>query len=430
MTVHFSTVLFFVWAAAVVLAIWAIRIAQRFGMRLPRKIAHESEECDRRPNVAVILPIKGVDDDTHLNVQALLNQDYPQYRLIFTVESDQDPVLPVLEKLATEDSRIEIIVAGVATHRGQKVHNQLAAVERTTEEDEILAFMDADATPGPDWLQALVSPLARSEIGATTGYRYYVPVTEHTSNKIVSVLNAQVAALLGPYRRTFAWGGSMAIRRENFYRFGLGGPHGLWQHALSDDYVLSYCVKNKAKSKIHFVAKCLVASEANFNWASLFEFAVRQYRITKVCAPWVWLTAVGGALIYLTAFGYTLFNSIYGFISPASFTDHEHLKQICMFCGLYAISMVRGYLLVRGGQMLLPEHKRAIRSTLTVATLGLPWCYLINLLSLVGSAFGRNIVWRGIAYQMVSRTQTIVQRPHLTQVGAGQRSSEIAQMDR
>jgi cellulose synthase/poly-beta-1,6-N-acetylglucosamine synthase-like glycosyltransferase len=417
-----SFILFWVWVVAMLLAIWAVRIAQRFGFRLPR-VAARPVQLDAFPRVAVILPIKGVDDDTHINIHALLDQDYPDYRLIFTVESEQDPVLAPLEKLATEDSRIEIVVAGVATHRGQKVHNQLAAVERTTAHDEVLAFMDADAKPNPGWLRALVAPLTREEIGATTGYRYYVPVTEHTANKIVSVLNAQVAGLLGPYRRTLAWGGSMAIRRTDFYGFGL---HGLWQHALSDDYVLSYCVKTKAKSKIHFVPQCLVASEANFNWASLFEFAVRQYRITKVCASWVWLTAIGGALVYLTAFGYTLFNAIYGFVQPGAVPDH--VNQIAMFCALYLMSMVRGALLVRGGQQLLPEHSQAIRSTLFVATVGMPWCFLINLLALVGSAFGRNIVWRGIAYQMVSRTHTIVQRPHTPVLST--HPAEVAHVDR
>ena len=143
-------------------------LAQRFGFRLPR-VAARPVQLDAFPRVAVILPIKGVDDDTHINIHALLDQDYPDYRLIFTVESEQDPVLAPLEKLATEDSRIEIVVAGVATHRGQKVHNQLAAVERTTAHDEVLAFMDADAKPNPGWLRALVAPLTREEIGATTG---------------------------------------------------------------------------------------------------------------------------------------------------------------------------------------------------------------------------------------------------------------------
>jgi hypothetical protein len=269
--------------------------------------------------------------------------------------------------------------------------------------------MDADAKPGPGWLRSLVTPLTFGpHIGATTGYRYYIPVTNHTANKIVSVLNAQVGALLGPYRRTFAWGGSMALRRRDFHDFGLDK---MWKNALSDDYVLSHCVKKKAKRKIQFVPQCLVASDANFNWASLFEFAVRQYRITKVCEPWVWLTAVGGALVYLIAFGYTLFKSVYGFINHAAVPDHN--IQMFMFAGLYLTSMIRGYLLVSGGMKLFPEHRAAIGSTLIWATLGLPWCFFINLLALIGSACGRNIVWRGVAYQMLSRTRTVVQRPHV-----------------
>jgi ceramide glucosyltransferase len=409
--VTLSLVFFLVWALAMLMAVWAFNIAQRFGLRLPRLATRPLHKA-KLPRVAVIVPIKGVDDDTTTNVRLLLEQEYPEYRIIFAVESNDDPVLPVLERLAIDDSRVEIVVAGLAMSRGQKVHNQLAAIERTTEADEVLAFMDADAKPGAQWLQALVTPLTfLQNIGATTGYRYYIPMTAHTANKIVSILNAQVGALLGPYRRNFAWGGSMAIRRRDFFGFGLAK---MWEHALSDDFVLSHCVKKMAKQTIQFVPQCLVASEANLNWASLFEFAVRQYRITKVCAPTIWFTALFGAMLYVAAFSYTLFTSVYGFINPSAFRGHEHLIQIVMFVTLYGLSMWRGWLLVRGGEKLFPEHGRAIRSARLWATLGMPWCFLMNLLALLGSAVGRNVVWRGVAYQMVSRTKTIVQRPHGT----------------
>lgn len=422
-----STIFFFVWVIALLLAIWAVRIAQRFGIRLPRYKHSPVDIEEPFPRVAVVLPIKGVDDDTYANIHALLYQDYPTYRLIFPVESDDDPVVNLLEKIALEDSRIEIVIAGPATTRGQKIHNQLAAIGCTTEQDEVLAFVDADARPNRQWLRALVAPLIRGEIGATTGYRYYVPVTEHSANKIVSILNAQVAALFGPYRRTLAWGGSMALRRADFYRFGI---HDMWQNALSDDYVLSYCVKNRNKSKIHFVAQCLVASQANFNWASLFEFAVRQYRITKVCAPIVWLTAIGGSLLYLSALGYTLYRSVWGFFDPSVVSHvhfgNEHLNQIIMFLTLYAVSALRGYLLVRGGQRLLPEHKTAIGSAILWATFGMPWCFFINLLALLGAAFGRTVIWRGISYRMSSRSKTIVQRPQVAPTPSATRTRQAA----
>jgi hypothetical protein len=101
----------------------------------------------------------------------------------------------------------------------------------------------------------------------------------------------------------------------------------------------------------------------------------------------------------------------------------EHVIQISMFLSLYGLSIARGLLLVRGGETLFPEHKEAIRSTRFWASFGLPWCYVINLVALLGSACGRTIVWRGIAYHMTSRTHTVVHRPHAGAVGSFQRES-------
>ena len=61
MRVHglFATVsfwLFMVWVIALTLAIWAARIAQRFGVRLPRYMGRPIE-TEAWPRVAVILPI-------------------------------------------------------------------------------------------------------------------------------------------------------------------------------------------------------------------------------------------------------------------------------------------------------------------------------------------------------------------------------------
>jgi hypothetical protein len=138
--------------------------------------------------------------------------------------------------------------------------------------------------------------------------------------------------------------------------------------------------------------------------------------------------AVAGAALYLTAFAYTLTNSIRGFTNPEAFSGHEHIIQVVMFASLYLFSMVRGFLLVRGGERLLPENAREIRSTLFWATIGLPWCYMINLMALLGSAVGKTIVWRGVTYRMLSRTRTVVRRPHMG--GALRRGSEILKIER
>jgi cellulose synthase/poly-beta-1,6-N-acetylglucosamine synthase-like glycosyltransferase len=405
-------ILFFVWAFAMLLAVWAERIAHVFAVKIPLIAKRPMEPYT--PRVAVILPIKGVDDDTADNIQALLQQDYPNYRLLFAVESANDPIVATLEQVAAEDGRgrIEIVVAGLADSRGQKVHNQLAAVERTNQRDEILVFMDADARPNPNWLRSLVNPLQWHHVGATTGFRFYIPVQPHTANAMVSVINASVAALLGPERRNFCWGGSMAVRRKDFLQHVKED----WENALSDDYVMSWCVKHKMKSVIKFVPSCIVASTANFTWGSFFEFACRQYRITKVCALHVWLTAVGGAAIYLFSLAYTLWRFVHVSIASGTVLPWQHggdMWLLPMFVALYAWSVMRGKNLLLGGETMLPEHATALKKIRFWYMWGYPFVVLVNFVALIGSAFGRDIIWRGVSYTMVSRTKTLVHRPEI-----------------
>jgi hypothetical protein len=407
--------MFFLWVAAMMLACWSVEVARMFARRMGKEAARRQEPAAAEsPQAAVILPIKGVDAETERNVRALLQQDYPRYRLLFAVESAEDPVVPLLERIRLEwghgeeaevEEAMQIVVAGIATERGQKIHNQLAAVAQTTEADELLVFMDADARPRPYWLRELVKPLKEEGVGASTGFRFYVPAgggRPSFPNIMVSVINAAVAALLGPGWRNIAWGGSMAVRRGDFFRFGVADA---WQHALSDDYVLSWCVKNRAGKRIEFVQACLVPSAAEFTWKGFWEFAVRQYRITKVCAPGVWLAAVGAAVLHLAALAYTLIFWL-GSLRAGS-PDHPLLV---MFLALYIAHMLRGYWLLAGGMSGLPSDAQRLKRAWPWYTVGYPVSIAMNLLALGGSAIGREIHWRGVRYRMRSRLETDVIR--------------------
>jgi hypothetical protein len=410
--------MFFVWVAAMMLACWAVEVARMFARRMAKEAARAAAppppdpDAPPPPRVAVILPIKGVDADTEANVRALLAQDYPCYRLLFAVESAADPVVPLLARVgrslppASPCAGVETVVAGVATARGQKIHNQLAAVARTSDADRVLVFMDADAHPSPRWLAALVRPLAEPAVGATTGFRFYVPQENGgawRANAMVSVINAAVAALLGPGWRNMAWGGSMALRREDFFAFGV---HDAWQRALSDDYVLSHCVKTRARRRIEFVQTCLVPSAAAFDWPGFWEFAARQYRITKICAPAVWLTAIGAAGLYLAALAYTLSFWVRSLVIGQP--DHPLLL---MFVALYLANVIRGTFLLRGGIAGLPREADRLRPAAFWYTWGYPATLAVNLLALLRSAAGRTITWRGVTYTMHSLLETTVRRP-------------------
>ena len=184
-----QTLIFLVlWGIELLLAVWGLRIAQFFSYRMPKVAARPVE--DWSPMVAVILPIKGVESGTRLNLEAVLNQAYGRYRVIATVESADDPVCGLIRELQRNQpvGRLDLVVAGRATQRGQKVHNQLMAVATTSDQDEVLAFVDGDANLGPQCLHALIGPLGYGRhIGATTGYRFYIPVNSHAANAVASI---------------------------------------------------------------------------------------------------------------------------------------------------------------------------------------------------------------------------------------------------
>jgi ceramide glucosyltransferase len=407
-------ILFFAWAAAMVLSIWAFEVARMFARRAAKAQTQTLPNPKKLPAVALILPIKGIEEDTLENLHALFNLKYPRLRLLFAVESQDDPVIPLINQLSFQlpvEKRAysKIIIAGHTTSRGQKIHNQLAAVARTTSADEVLVFMDADARPHDRWLPALVSPLSDPDVGASTGYRLYLPTPAPTANLAstqVSVINAIIAALLGPAARNQAWGGSMAIKRTNFFDFGI---YQAWQNALSDDYVLTSQVKHVHSKAIRFVHSCFVASNANFNWHSFFEFAPRQYKITRICSPWIWLAAVVGSSLYALAFSYPLILWIVSLLIHRP----DHLLLL-MLAALYITNVLRGDLLLKGSKAALADHPTATQRLDAVAfwyTWGFPLALFINLIALLKSSIGRTIQWRGISYRLDSPTHTTVLNP-------------------
>ncbi len=112
---------FFVWVAAMLVTGWSVVVAREYARRVAREFAKKPGEKAPADALAVaaILPIKGVEADTQENIAALLAQEYPRFRLIFAVESGEDPVIGLLEKIANEtvSPKVEVVVAGIATMR-------------------------------------------------------------------------------------------------------------------------------------------------------------------------------------------------------------------------------------------------------------------------------------------------------------------------
>src|ERR1043165_7347473 len=71
------------------------------------------------PFVTLIAPCRGVDDGLDKNLAALFRQDYPEYEIIFGVDSKDDPAVPVIQRTISQHSRetavAKLVIGSTAT---------------------------------------------------------------------------------------------------------------------------------------------------------------------------------------------------------------------------------------------------------------------------------------------------------------------------
>ncbi len=412
---------------------WAAVLAQLFfvyyaarNYQYVRAKFTERKETIGRPRVALIIPCKGLDAHFQSNIQSFLDQDYENHRLFFVVGDESDPAFRELHALRDKFGKgsrlrdIRILVAGSSRASSQKIFNLLYAYQQVPEDTQVLAFADSDVCVQRDWLGRLVRPLRRAKCGAATGYRWFVPIRNNLATLALSAINGAVAQSLGNSPFNHTWGGSMAVRIDDFRRLGI--PE-IWSNTLSDDLSLSQAVK-RAGMKVTFVPECLVASFESTTWLKLFEFGRRQFLITRVYAPCTWWLGMLSSLGSVAG--------LWGTVAMAIHAAQVHAGHIflvaaipCLFlAGQLARAVLRQLI---AGQILTAHLPRLLPAALA-DILGCWLWSIVLLVSLLSSAFGRTIRWRGIRYRLISPTRTLIldspgPSPDGHQTGPGNRPS-------
>lgn len=359
-----------------------------------------------RPRTCLIVPCKGLDAHFDSNLRSFFRQDYENYHLVFVVESESDPAYEKLCALketlgpASHALDVNILVAGASRCCSQKIHNLLYAYDRIPADSEVLAFADSDICVHADWLSRLIRPLRRPKCGLTTGYRWFIPTRNNAATLALSAINAAVAQFLGNSPFNQAWGGSMAIRTEDFRRLNVSQ---LWANTLSDDLSLSQAVK-RAGMRITFVPECLVASFESSTWPKLYEFGRRQFLITRVYAPGAW------RLGFLSSLGSVL--GLWGTIAMAIYATAVHAEPILSYVAVPLVFLAGQFVRAILRQMMaveaLGEYLPRLRPAMAADLAGFWLWSLVLFASMLSSAFGRTIRWRGIRYKLISPTETKV----------------------
>ena len=350
------------------------------------------------PRVAVICPIKGIEDDLEKNLTALTSFDYSQYEIFFAIATAEDPAYGVLERVVAGSKRTAHIVrAGRAVDCGDKVHNLTAAVGQVGEEFDVLAFVDSDGRPPRRWLSSLVAPLADDAIGAATTFRWLFPQRRGFWSALAAAWSATTATYLREGKRNFCWGGGTAIKRRRFDELRILNS---WRGAVSDDYVLTRALQNNGL-RIAFVAECLVPSPCAYDAKTFFEFTNRQFVITRVYASKLWFTALVGHLFYCA----TILTGIAAwFIGSLTGLPSMQFLVLSLIPPLFAA--VRGVLRLVAALELLPNLREQLLNDGWVWVLLAPLVPFIYVYNSLAAVFTRKITWRGIRYEVVSPVRT------------------------
>lgn len=363
-------------------------------------------EMARRPNgyhpyATVILPCKGLDPGFRENVQKLLDQDYPEFEVIFAVAAESDPAYKELVELSARASRkARVVVAGIDSRRAQKINNQLCALEQVTEQTEVLVFVDSDVIARNDFLSRLVEPLREPQVGCTTGYRFYIASLANWPSQLRSLWNRVTAWEMADPGHAFAWGGAMAIKRETFIKAGVAES---WDRAADDDLSLTTAVK-AINLTVHFVPQCLVASDGNSAVGEIIEWTNRQLILTKVYYPKLW----GRAIVRAMVMALWLVAMVGAGLVYAMDRDPVMLDALCAGASLVLVEFIFLVIARRLWQRVLIDNKEYIRESfitscaaIPVAHMVLPWVTLYSLLT-------NRIQWRGITYELKSPTETLI----------------------
>jgi len=259
---------------AVIYQLLAILAAVRHLLRRdPPALPHFS------PGVSVLKPLHGIDPDTYNAFISQIQQNYPEFEILFGARDENDAAALEVHRLQQQfpEAPVKLIIGGEQAANGKVgVLMNLARHAR----HEIWVVNDSDIKVTSDYLSRIVAPLADSSIGVVTcpyRARAHTVAAGWESIGIVTdfMPSALVAQLVGI--REFGFGSTLAFRAADLER--AGGFAAIAEY-LADDYQLAKRITALGKRAL-LSTYTVETSLGDATWSGVWRHQLRWARTIR-----------------------------------------------------------------------------------------------------------------------------------------------------
>lgn len=199
---------------------------------------------NNHPLVSILKPIKGIDDNLEDNLCSFFELDYPTYEIIFGVDSEDDPAIPIIKRVVNKYNHInsQLVISDRKSGLNPKVNNLINIYPYA--KGQLILISDSNTKCNKDFLINLIAHFNDDGLGMLTA-----TIRGHGEKNIVSAmenihLNTFVApsifaaSSLADIQITI--GKAILIRREALDT--IGGFYSLTNY-LAEDFMMGKKVK-------------------------------------------------------------------------------------------------------------------------------------------------------------------------------------------
>jgi ceramide glucosyltransferase len=229
--------------------------------------------------VSVLKPLRGLDPNSYPAFVSQIQQNYPEFEVLFGASDADDPALTQVRKLQLEFPKapIRVITGGPRTRNGKVgVLMELSLHARFP----LRVVNDSDIKVTPDYLTKVTEPLYDSNIGVVTClYRveaHNVPSAWEALGITTDFMpSALVAQQIGV--REFGLGSTLAFRATDFD--SVGGFAGIADF-IADDYQLSKRITSLGKRAL-LSTYTVETSLGDATWLGIWQHQQRWARTIR-----------------------------------------------------------------------------------------------------------------------------------------------------